>query len=365
MERVSNPHLKDRRLSQLAAKIAAGKRLGFDDGMTIFCSPDFLGVGKLADQVKQRLYGDRVTFVLNRQINPTNLCALSCRFCDFAKRPGQAGAYEMGMGEMVEMARGATEIHIVGGLHPEWPYSRYLDMVRAIRSAYPSAQIKAFTAIEIDFFSRLAKKPVSEVLADLRSVGLNTMPGGGAEVFSERVRRLLFPQKIGAERWLAVHREAHRQGIPTNVTLLYGHVETVEERVEHLLRVRELQDETGGFLAFVPLSFQLGENGVASRWIDPADDLRTIAAARLLLDNVPHIKAYWIMLGMATAAAALNFGADDIDGTIGHERIAHAAGAGSPEAAEEARLVEIIREAGQEPVRRDALYRTTEQCPAG
>ncbi len=365
MERVSDLWLKDRRLRVIAEKLAEGVRLDFGDGMALFHSPDLLGVGRLADWVKRKLHGDRVTFVLNRQINPTNLCALSCRFCDFAKRPGEAGAYEMDLPEMVEDAKDATEIHIVGGLHPSWPYERYLEIVRAIRQAYPSSQIKAFTAIEIDFFSRLAKKPVAEVLAELRQAGLDSMPGGGAEIFSERVRRLLFPQKIGAERWLSVHREAHRQGIRSNATMLYGHLETVEERVEHLLRLRELQDETGGFLAFVPLSFQLGENGIATRWLDPAEDLRTIAVARLLLDNVAHMKAYWVMLGMATAAAALNFGADDLDGTIGHERIAHAAGAESPERAEERRLIELIVESGQVPARRDALYERVGQWAAG
>jgi aminodeoxyfutalosine synthase len=250
------------------------------------------------------------------------------------------------------------EVHITGGMPPDWPWERYLEIVRAVHDRLPEADIKAFTAVEIDFFHKKFRMPVEEVLRQLQSAGLRTMPGGGAEVFSERVRRLLFNQKIGAKTWLDIHRTAHRLGIPTNSTLLYGHIETLEERLTHMIRLRELQDETGGFLTFIPLAFQPGETGIkpAHRFTSAADDLRTIALSRLMLDNIPHIKAYWVMLTEEVASVALNFGADDMDGTVGGEKIAHDAGAVSPMALAKERIIRLIRDAGKIPVERDAYY---------
>jgi CofH subfamily radical SAM domain protein len=250
------------------------------------------------------------------------------------------------------------EVHITGGMPPDWPWERYLEIVRTVHDRLPEADIKAFTAVEIDFFHKKFRMPVEEVLRQLQSAGLRTMPGGGAEVFSERVRRLLFNQKIGAKTWLDIHRTAHRLGIPTNSTLLYGHIETLEERLIHMIRLREVQDETGGFLTFIPLAFQPGETGIkpAHRFTSAADDLRTIALSRLMLDNIPHIKAYWVMLTEEVASVALNFGADDMDGTVGGEKIAHDAGAVSPMTLAKERIIGLIRDAGKIPVERDAYY---------
>ncbi len=252
------------------------------------------------------------------------------------------------------------EVHIVGGLHPDWPWERYLEMLRAIKRRVPRIQIKAWTAVEIDYFSKKFRLSIEDVLRQLEAAGLSALPGGGAEVFSERVRKALFPFKIGAPRWLEIHRIAHRLGIPTNATLLYGHMETHEERVDHLLRLRALQDETHGFMSFIPLAYQPGKTQVVSRQASALEDLRTIAIARLLLDNVPHLKAYWVTMGEGIASVALHFGADDLDGTIGEERIMHAAEASSPVSLTRDRLVEMIRESGCVPVERDALYSVIE-----
>jgi aminodeoxyfutalosine synthase len=286
---------------------------------------------------------------------------LTCKFCDFAARKGDAHAYEMTMDEI--LAHGSEdidEIHIVGGLHPKWRFEDYVEIVRRLHDAYPRLPIKAWTAVEIDWFTRIAKKSLGEVLGILRDAGMAAMPGGGAEVFSERVRRELYRSKMGHERWFEIHRAAHGMGIRSNCTLLYGHIETLEERVSHMLQVRELQDETGGFYSFIPLEYQLGTTRLVDRPASADDGLRTIAAARLLLDNFDHVKAYWVMLGEETASVALNFGADDLDGTIVEERIAHLALAPSPVGLTRQRILKLIREAGKVPVRRDALYHVLE-----
>jgi len=251
-------------------------------------------------------------------------------------------------------------VHIVGGLHPDWPWSYYLDMLRQIKTHYPQVQIKAFTAVEIDFFSKKFRLTIEQVLGQLKEVGLVALPGGGAEVFSERVRKALFPFKLGAPRWLEIHKTAHQMGIPTNATLLYGHIETHEERVDHMLKLRDLQDQTKGFMSFIPLAYQVGHTRVVERQASAIEDLKTIAISRLLLDNVPHIKAYWVTMGEEIASMALNFGADDLDGTIGEERIMHAADAATPILQTRDRLVQLIREAGCVPVERDALYNTVQ-----
>ena len=343
----------------IVQKVQSGERLTREEALELFAARDLVQLGRLADQVKRARWHDRAHFVINRQINPSNICVLSCRFCDFATKRGRANAYEMTIQEILEKCSPELhEVHIVGGLHPDWTWDYYLEMFRAITSAFPQIQIKAWTAVEIDFFSKKFRLSVEEVLRQLKEAGLSALPGGGAEVFSERVRKALFPFKIGAPRWLQIHKIAHRLGIPTNATLLYGHMETHEERVDHMLKLRNLQDETNGFMSFIPLAYQPGTTQVVARQASATEDLKTIAIARLFLDNVPHIKAYWVTMGEDIASVALHFGADDIDGTIGEERIMHAADAASPVSLTRGRLVELIRESGCVPVERDALYRT-------
>lgn len=346
-------------LERVSGKVDRTERLTRDEALELFQTGEILALGRLADRVKQARWANRAHFVLNRQINPTNVCVLSCRFCDFATKRGRPNAYEMTLEEVLARCdERIREVHIVGGLHPDWPWHYYVGMLRAIKARFPQVQIKAFTAVEIDFFSKKFRLSVEEVLGQLKAAGLDALPGGGAEVFSERVRKALFPFKIGVPRWLEIHRIAHRLGIPTNSTLLYGHMETHEERVDHILKLRGLQDETGGLMSFIPLAYQVGKTRVVERQASAIEDLKTIAIARLLLDNVPHIKAYWVTMGEEIASIALSFGADDLDGTIGEERIMHAADAATPVTQTRERLIELIREAGCVPVERDALYNT-------
>ena len=350
---------RDQRLLPVWNKIQSGKRLSLADGVTMFNSDDLISIGKMAHAVQQQKSGDAIYFVLNQKIEPTNICVLSCKFCDFATKPGRPDAYEMTIENILaKLTPEIHEVHITGGLHPDWEWKYYLDMVREIKKNFPNVDIKAFTAVEIDFFHKKFKIPIEEVLLQLKDAGLRTMPGGGAEVFSERVRKLLFNQKIGAKTWFEVHRTAHKLGIPTNATLLYGHIETYEERVVHMMKLREAQDETGGFLTFIPLAFQPGVTGIKPKneFTSAIDDLKTIAVSRLMLDNFPHIKAYWVMLTEEVASVALNFGADDMDGTVGGENIAHDAGAVSPMSLAKDQIVKIIRDGGKIPVERDVYY---------
>lgn len=349
--------LRDARVERARRKLLDGERLGPEEGLRLYDAP-LLELGRLADALARDRHGDDVYFTVNRQLNPTNVCVLACRFCDYAKKAGAEGAYTMTRDEIqAHVDPEITEIHIVGGLHNKWRFDDYLDVIRAVKEVKPSLSVKAYTAVEIDFFCRLTKKPAEWVLGELRAVGLDALPGGGAEVFSERVRREIFRQKIGARRWLEIHEIAHRMGIPSNATLLYGHIETRAERVQHLVLLRELEDRVPGFMAFIPLAFQPGVTGLVRRQASAIEDLKTIALSRMLFDNVPHVKSYWVMLGQDTAGIALNFGASDMDGTIGRERIAHAALARSPVGMAEASMVQAIREAGKAPVQRDALYR--------
>jgi len=349
---------QDQALTRIWEKVLQNKRLDREDGLAILNTWDVVALGRIADHVKRTKSGDYVYFVINRQLNPTNVCVLDCKFCDFAAKPKDPHAYEMSMDEVLSrLSDELSEVHIVGGLHPTWPFEKYLDIQRAIHEAHPKIQIKAWTAVEIDWFAQIADLSIEEVLGKLREAGLASLPGGGAEVFSTRVRDELFKRKIGEERWFEVHRIAHRMGIPSNATLLYGHIESYEERVDHMLKLRAQQDEAPGFLAFIPLAFQPGHTGIVDRQVSAIEDLRTVACARLLLDNFPHIKSYWIMLGEETASVALNFGANDLDGTIGEERIAHAALAKSPVGLARDKLVDMITEAGKVPVERDALYK--------
>ncbi len=344
-------------LDRVTDTLSTRERLTRADALELFETRDLLGLGKLANQVKQARFGNRAHFVINRQINPTNVCVLSCKFCDFATKRGRTNAYEMTLEDILSRCdSGVREVHIVGGLHPDWPWDYYVKMLQSIKARHPAVQIKAFTAVEIEFFSKKFRLSIEEVLRQLKAVGLDALPGGGAEVFSERVRKALFPFKIGAPRWLEIHKTAHRLGIPTNSTLLYGHIETYEERIDHMLKLRELQDDTGGFMSFIPLAYQVGKTRVVERQASAIEDLKTIAIARLLLDNIPHIKAYWVTMGEEIASVALTFGADDVDGTIGEERIMHAADATTPISQTRERLIQLIRAARGVPVERDALY---------
>jgi aminodeoxyfutalosine synthase len=323
----------------------------------MFASDDLHGLGHMANWVKEQKTGVNATFVMNRQINPTNVCVLSCHFCDYATKENRPNAYIMSKDEILsKLNPELREVHIVSGLYRGWTFNQYLDIVRAIRERFPNIQVKAYTAVEIDFFARRENKPLREILQTMIDAGVVCIPGGGAEVFSERVRKALFPFKIGAPKWLDVHRTAHQLGLRSNSTMLYGHMETIDERLTHILKLRELQDETKGFLSFIPLAYQPGTTQVVSRQAPVMDDLKTVAVSRLMLDNFDHVKAYWVTMGEDTASMALNFGADDIDGTIGEEKIMHAAKASSPLQMARERLVSLIREAGRTPVERDCLY---------
>jgi aminodeoxyfutalosine synthase len=347
----------DHALVPIWEKVLSGVRLGREDGLRVLSTWDITALGKMADYVKRAKTGDFVYFVMNRQINPTNLCVLECTFCDFAAKPGDDHAYEMSMDEILgKLSNDLSEVHIVGGLHPKWKFEDYLNIVARIHESFPSIQIKAWTAVEIDWFARIGRMSIREVLERLRQAGLQSLPGGGAEVFSERVHQATFKTKIGADRWFEVHRIAHEMGFASNATLLYGHIETYEERIAHMLRLRDAQDQTPGFLSFIPLALQPGNTGLVERQASSIEDLRTVACSRLLLDNFDHIKSYWVMLGEETASIALNFGASDLDGTIGEERIAHYAQAQSAVGLARDKLVDMIRESGKVPAERDALY---------
>ncbi|HRY29062.1 MAG TPA: CofH family radical SAM protein, partial [Elusimicrobiota bacterium] len=353
-------------LRSLGNKVESGTRLSLDDGRRLFASDDLLGIGRLADHVRRKRHRDRTTFVVNRQINPTNICSLSCRFCCFSVKDGAPGAYVLGIRDILSrLSPDLREVHIVGGLYEGWDFEDYLNIVREVHRAAPAVSIKAYTAVEIDFFARREKTTAGEILRRLKEAGVVCLPGGGAEVFSERVRKILFPRKIGRDRWLDIHRTAHRMGLRSNATLLYGHIETVEERLDHLMKLRSLQDDTGGFLSFIPLPFQPGDSGLVDRPASAMDDLKTVAVSRLLLDNFDHIKSYWVAVGEDLCSVALHFGADDVDGTIREERVMHAARARTPEGLTRDRIVRLVREAGFVPVERDGLYRNRREVRGG
>ncbi|MFQ5897027.1 MAG: CofH family radical SAM protein [Candidatus Methylomirabilia bacterium] len=354
----TTPLFRDARLSPIWEKVQAGERLSRDDGLLLFETDDLLGLGRMADFIKTGRYSSWVFFVLNRHITPTNVCVLSCKFCDFARKKGESGAFEHTIEEILGMiGEGIREVHIVGGHHPDWPFEYFERLIGAIHATYPEIQIKAFTAAEIDYFWRRWKIEPREALRRLRTAGLTSMPGGGAEIFSRRLQKLLnYTGKADAERWCEIHGIAHSLEIKTNATMLYGQIETLEERVDHLLRLRRQQEESGGFITFIPLAYQVGDSRLVPRQTPPTDDLRTIAAARLLLDNFPHVEAYWVTIGEATASVALNFGASDVNGTLGDERIAHMAKAQSPAGLAREQIFRMIRDAGKTPVERDALY---------
>ncbi len=347
-------------LIDILEKVLNGERLSFDDGVKLYKTNDILSLGFLANIVRERLNGNRTYFVKNHIINYSNICELDCKFCSFYRKEGQDGAYRFTLEQIFDKIKPLkdeiVEVHIVGSLDPKLPWDYYLDMMRGIKEINPNINIKAFTAVEIDYFARMFKKSYEEVLSELKEAGLDTMPGGGAEVFSERVRQRLFPDKIGAREWLEVHRTAHKLGIKTNATMLYGHMETIDERVQHLIMLRELQDETGGFLTFIPLPYHPKNNKFAGDWTTGLQNLKSFAVARLMLDNFPHIKCFWVSTGVKVAQVSQSFGVDDLDGTVREERIYHMAGADTAQYLSKNQLIKLIKDAGRTPVERDAYY---------
>jgi len=349
-------------LRPIAEKVAEGRRLSFEDGVALFRSLDVLGVGVLANHVREAKHGNTAYYNVNRYLNPTNLCWVDCALCAWARKPGVDGGYTMSIEEAVAESAagwhdGITELHIVGGLHPSLPYSWYLDLLRALKARFPGVHLKAWTMVEIDWIARVAKQDVVTVIRDLREAGMDSCPGGGAEIFEKRVRDVICRDKISGERWLEVAKLCHENGVKTNVTMLYGSVETIENRVDHLMRIRALQDETRGFLGFIPLAFHPEETQLPNL---PAatglTDLKVIAVARLMLDNVDHVKAYWVQIGEKLAPVALHFGADDLVGTVTEETITHAAGAKTESGLSRAEMERMIRGAGRQPFERDAFY---------
>ena len=360
-----NLRLEDFALQSIADKVLAGERLSFDEGVALFQSNDLLALGYLANHVREKLHGKRTYFNVNRHINPTNVCVASCKLCAFGRKPDAPGAYTMALEEAFGVAgkgwsEAVTEFHIVGGLHPDLPFDYYLDLLRGLRERFPTVHLKAFTAVEIGYYSHFARLPIGEILVRLKDAGLGSLPGGGAEIFAPKIRRLICDHKIGAHTWLKVHRTAHELGLHSNATMLYGHIESAEDRVDHLLQLRKLQDETHGFMTYIPLAFhtpntELGKM-VAQRETSGFMDLKNVAVARLLLDNFPHIKAYWIMLGLKMAQVAQRFGANDMDGTVIEEKIYHMAGAQTPEGLSVDELCRQIRAIGRDPVERTTTY---------
>ncbi|MDD2309886.1 MAG: aminofutalosine synthase MqnE [Desulfuromonadaceae bacterium] len=350
-------------LETISAKVRACQRITPDEALFLFSSGDLLAVGELAALANERRNGKNVYFNVNRHINPTNVCVNRCAFCAFSRTAGEDGAYTMALDEICRRAReaddeGATEVHIVGGLHPDLAFEFYEEALRAIRHTAPSLHVKAFTAVEIEYFSRISGLTIEQVLQRLMAAGLGSMPGGGAEILVEEVRRKICPEKISGERWLEIIRTAHLAGLKTNATMLYGHVENTADRVAHMEMLRTLQDETGGFQAFIPLAFQ-PENSALKLDItgtSGVDDLKTLAIARIFLDNFDHIKAYWIMLGEKIAQVSLAFGVNDLDGTVVEEKIGHDAGAQTPQALTKEGIIRLIRKADKIPVERDTLY---------
>ncbi len=359
--------VSDASLKNTRDKVFAQERLDFKDGVALYKSNDLLGIGMLAGGVRKKRHGKRSFYVVNQHLNYTNVCVNRCAFCAFARDDGQNGAFTLTPEQTREMlstetARPVREVHMVGGLNPALPFDYYLDLIRIVRKMRPLATIKAFTAVEIEYISKISGLSLSETIETLKAEGLAMLPGGGAEIMSGRVREKLFPKKIGHERWLQVMKEVHRAGLTSNATMLYGHIETVEEKVSHLIGLRSLQDETGGFSAFIPLAFH-PRNTRLSNLSDTSgfEDLKNIAIARLMLDNFEHIKAYWVMIGEKLAQVALSFGADDLDGTIVEEKITHMAGATSAKGLTPDRMERMILAAGFEPVERDSFYQPVVQ----
>jgi aminodeoxyfutalosine synthase len=353
----------DPRLLAIRDKVEAGQRLSFDDGLYLEEHADLFTLGELANVVRERKNGKFTYYNVNTHLNPTNVCVYRCTFCAFRADLKSPRGYVMSDEQILERAaeadrRGATELHIVGGLHHQLPYEWYLNVVRIIHRAQPRLHLKAYTAVEWDWFARLTGRPTRDLLAEFKEAGLGSLPGGGAEIFHPEIRDQICEHKADADAWGRIHREAHELGLRSNATMLYGHIEAPRHRIDHLCRLRELQDQTGGFQTFIPLAFHPDNTRLAH--IQKASglmDLRTMAISRLMLDNFPHVKAYWVMLGIKTAQLAQGFGADDLDGTVVHEKIYHDAGSDSPQELSVAEIRRLIEEAGRVPVERDTLYR--------
>ncbi len=365
-------------------KVLAGRRVSRDEALTLFETDDIFSLGALASSVAEKKNGKRVSFIRNRHVTPTNICVNRCRFCAFSRSKGEEGAFELTLEEIIQKIEsyysdftnppsppfnkgrydsqprgkgGISEVHIVGGLHPDWPFEYYLKILSLIKKHFSKLRIKAFTAVEVDYMSRISGLSLEETLIALKTHGLDLMPGGGAEIFSSRIRNRLCPEKISGQRWLKVIETAHKLGIKTNATMLYGHIETYEDRVDHLLRLRELQDITGGFQAFIPLSYHPKGTEIRGFYSSGIDDLKTIAVSRIVLDNFSHITAYWIMLGEKISQLALHFGASDLSGTVIEEKITHSAGALSSESMTPEQLIHLIKMAGKIPIERDSFYK--------
>jgi aminodeoxyfutalosine synthase len=360
-------HIDDGRLKPIAEKVLAGVRLSADDGVALYRTNDLLAVGWLANFVREKRHGNVCYFNINRHINPTNVCVAHCRLCAFGRDPEANGAYTYALEEIWQraaqgVAEGATEFHIVGGLHPDLPFSYFTDLLRGLKQRFPHVHLKAFTMVEVQYFAKIAKLSIADTLRAMKDAGVDSLPGGGAEIFNPRVRKVICDHKTSGQMWLNIARMAHQLGLRSNATMLYGHIESEEERVEHLLLLRELQDETHGFVTFIPLAFH-PENTALAHVLKPTgfDDLKNIAVSRLLLDNFDHIKAYWIMLTPRIAQIALRFGADDLDGTVIEEKIYHDAGATTEQFTPRAELERLIREAGRVPVERDTLYNAVDR----
>ena len=354
----------DENLKVIKEKILRGDRLTFEDGLALFHCKNLAAVGTLADYVRKKFHGDKVFYNVNCHVNLTNICVARCKFCAFGRDENSVGAYAMTIDEVIKLIEDAVKspnmggLHVVSGLHPTWKFENYLEILQTIHKKFSALYIKGFTGVEITHFAKISNLSVEEILKKLKSAGLQAIAGGGAEILSDRVRNILCPKKATADEWLNVERTAHKLGLKTNASMLYGHIETIEERVEHLIKLRELQDETGGFQTFIPFPF-LPKNTALENKISQTsmwDDLRTIAISRLMLDNFQHIKAYWVMLGVPVAQVALNFGADDIDGTVHKENILHDAGASSPKFLTENKIINLIREIGRVPTLCDCNY---------
>ena len=355
--------IRDAGLDNIRQKLDAGERLSFDDGVRLFDCPDTLALGWLANREREKRHGARTYYNFNIRLEATNVCVASCLFCSFARlRPGDEGSYTMSLEHAWDKLRQRggqplTEIHVVNGLHPDLPFDYYTELLRGLKRIRPDIHLKCFTAVEIAFFAELYGKTDEQILRELQEAGLDSLPGGGAEIFAPRVRQKICHDKCDADRYLAIHRTAHQLGMRTNVTMLYGHIETNAERVDHMLRARALQDDTGGLQAFIPLAFHPDNNQMRKLPAPSAvETLRVHAVARLMLDNIAHVKAFWIATGVETAQLCLWFGADDLDGTVQEERIYHMAGSRTPEAMSTAQIRRLIRAAGREPIERDTLY---------
>ncbi len=364
---MTQPVIEDVRLRAICEKVEAGERLSYEDGVAMFRSSDILALGYMANRVRERLHGDVTYFNVNRHINPTDVCVASCRLCAFGKKAKDPTAYTMSLDQVWEIAgkgyaEAVTEFHIVGGLHPELGLDWFCEMIAGLKERYPGVHLKAFTMVEVAYLAKRAKISIRETLERLKAAGIDSMPGGGAEVFSERVRRIICDHKIDGNQWLETARMAHQIGLKSNCTMLYGHLETAEDRADHLVRLRSLQEETNGFVTFIPLAFHPQNTALAHLPTTTGfDDLKQIAVSRLMLDNIPHIKAYWIMMTPGVAQIAQRFGANDIDGTVVEEKIYHDAGATTAQHLRRKDLLRLIREAGRKPVERDTSYRPVER----